>query len=320
MAWSLGAMFGAGAAAALIERALPDPQIFATAPIVIAVFMAVLLFGVGTRLSRRLVALGGPIGVVTIAYAVATLRGPPSDLAGLFALPVLWQSLFFGRRGAVAVLALVGLADAFALVLLHRYGTTARWINVMVPTAVIAVVVALLQEQNRRLLEFLSHEARVDPLTGLLNRRGFEERARVQLAHLHRDPQPFSLVTFDVDHFKRINDEWGHEVGDRVLRHIARGLRAHAREVDLLARFGGEEFVALLPGADVDGARAFAERVRAGLAEGGDTDLPAVRLSAGVRCGAPGADLGVLVSQADMALYEAKRAGRDQIRVFADVA
>ncbi len=123
-------------------------------------------------------------------------------------------------------------------------------------------------------------------------------------------------MILDIDHFKLVNDQWGHDVGDRVLRHVGNLLREQAREGDILARFGGEEFVALLPDADLEGAQGFADRVRESLVQrtGG---LPAVRLSAGVRVGEPFSEITALLAEADLALYDAKRAGRDRTTVFA---
>jgi diguanylate cyclase (GGDEF)-like protein len=314
MARAAAAMYGAAAVDGLIEIVLPRVPSFSLLPIAFTTGLFILLVTVGPHLSRRVLAANGPIGVALVSYALATTRVTASDAAVLYALPVLWQSLFYGRRGAGAILAVVALGDGLALVALGRYGYPERWVDVMVSVSAIAIVVVALQERNERLLERVSLEARLDPLTGLLNRRGFDERAAIELARQARDPRPFALATFDVDRFKLINDEWGHDVGDRVLQHIGRLLTDEARDVDVLARFGGEEFVVLLPGTDVTGAEQFADRVRQALATrtGG---LPAARLSAGVCAGDAATDVTALVATADLALYDAKRSGRDRTRV-----
>jgi diguanylate cyclase (GGDEF)-like protein len=316
MAYSAAAMYGAAAVDGAVEILLPKVPSFSMLPIFVTTGMFLLLITAGPRLSRRVLALSAPLGVAMVSYALATTNVTASDAAVLYALPVLWQSVFFGRRGALCSLALVGVGDALALVALGRYGYPERWVDVMVSVTAIALVVTALEERNQRLLASLSREARIDPLTGLLNRRGFDERAAHELAHLRREPASFALVTFDVDHFKFVNDQWGHEVGDRVLSHIGQLLQHHARSIDVLARFGGEEFVALLPGTSVAGAEAFADRVRHALGShpGG---LPRVRLSAGVSHGSAVTEVAPLVARADAALYEAKRAGRDRTRVFA---
>jgi diguanylate cyclase (GGDEF)-like protein len=312
-------MYGAAALDGAIELILPKVPSFSMLPIYVVGAMTLLMFFLGPRLPRRVLVINGPIGVALVSYALATTKVTASDSTVLYALPVLWQCLFFGRRGAVAILLLVAAGEALALHSLGRYGYPERWVDVMVSATAIAVVVTALEGRNERLLATLSMEARVDPLTGLFNRRGFDERVAAELSPGVRGSRPFALLIFDIDHFKLVNDQWGHDVGDRVLRHVGRLLGEHAREGDILARFGGEEFVALLPDTDIAGARAFADRVRSSLVRrtGG---LPAVRLSAGVRVGEPAAEVSALLAEADLALYEAKRAGRDRTSVFAAAA
>jgi diguanylate cyclase (GGDEF)-like protein len=316
MAYCAAAMYAAAALDGAIEIALPNVPSFSLLPIYVVAAMTGFMFFAGPHLPRRVIVLNGPLGVALVSYALATTKVTASDSAVLFALPVLWQSLFFGRRGAVAILLLIAAGEALALHALGPYGYPARWVDVMVSTTAIAAVVTTLEGRNERLLATLSMEARVDPLTGLLNRRGFDERAATELDPALRGSRPFALVILDIDHFKLVNDQWGHDVGDRVLRHVGNLLREEARDGDILARFGGEEFVALLPDADIDGAQGFADRVRDSLVRrtGG---LPAVRLSAGVRVGVPGSELTSLLGEADLALYDAKRAGRDRTTIFA---
>jgi diguanylate cyclase (GGDEF)-like protein len=319
MAYCAAAMYAAAALDGAIEMVLPNVPSFSLLPIFVAAIMATFMFLVGPRLPRRAIMFNGPIGIAAVSYALATTKVTASDSAVLFALPVLWQCLFFGRRGAVAILVLVAAGEALALHALGPYGYPERWVDVMVSTTAIACVVTSLENRNERLLATLSMEARVDPLTGLLNRRGFDERAAAELDLDSRGSRPFALVILDIDHFKLVNDQWGHDVGDRVLRHVANLLREQAREGDILARFGGEEFVAMLPDADLAGAEGFADRVRESLVQrtGG---LPAVRLSAGIRIGEPGSEITGLLAEADLALYDAKRAGRDRTTVFAAAA
>jgi diguanylate cyclase (GGDEF)-like protein len=319
VAYCAAAMYGAAALDGAIETLLPKVPSFSVLPIYAVVAMTALMVFVGPRLPRRAIAFNGPVGVALVSYAVATTKVTASDASVLYALPVLWQCLFFGRRGAAAVTLLVAAGDALALRALGPYGYPERWVDVMVSTTAIAIVVTSLEGRNERLLATLSMEARVDPLTGLLNRRGFDERAAAELTPAVRAAHPFALVIFDVDHFKLVNDQWGHDVGDRVLRHVGTLLREQARDGDILARFGGEEFVALLPDSDLAGAEAFVDRVREALLRrtGG---LPPVRLSAGVRAGEPTSEIPDLLAEADLALYDAKRAGRDRIAVFVPAA
>lgn len=163
-------------------------------------------------------------------------------------------------------------------------------------------------------LQALAH---IDPLTGVGNRRDFETRAQRELARAQRHQRAVSLLTFDVDHFKRINDTHGHDVGDEVLRVLAGVAQQELREQDLLARFGGEEFVALLPDTTLDEALVVAERLRSML---GACRVPTAddeirfTVSVGVAQLADGpSDLAALLKAADRALYQAKQKGRNQV-------
>jgi diguanylate cyclase (GGDEF)-like protein len=155
------------------------------------------------------------------------------------------------------------------------------------------------------------HDARTDQLTGLLNRRGFDELVPHELARARRESSCVGVVTFDIDHFKRINDEWGHEAGDRVLAALADVFRAETRSNDVVARMGGEEFTAVLEVEGIEGAVEFAERVRAAFA-GVDVGVGHATISAGITAARqPGAANDLLLA-ADAALYQAKVAGRDR--------
>ena len=137
-----------------------------------------------------------------------------------------------------------------------------RWIDVVLAVLVVAGVVRRLAARNERLVAPLDDEARVDPLTGLLNRRGLEERMGPRSRAPRATSTPLGAVTFDLDHFKRVNDEHGHEIGDRVLAWFGALLNEQARGVDVAARVGGEEFVVLLPRRRCRRRAQFAERVR----------------------------------------------------------
>lgn len=178
-------------------------------------------------------------------------------------------------------------------------------------------------QELRRRYEQLSV---VDDLTGLHNRRFFFPEARTALAQAIRHRHPFAVLIADVDHFKRINDTFGHAVGDTVLAAIADRFRSAVREGDILARFGGEEFVLALPHTDAPGAMVFAERLRtmeyALTTEGRTLD---VTLSIGVAALADrrGPDAGQLLdqllSEADQALYAGKQGGRNRACLYAEV-
>ena len=196
-----------------------------------------------------------------------------------------------------------------------------RWIDVVVAVLVVAGVVRVLAARNERLVDKLVDEARVDPLTGLLNRRGLEERMQAEIARAAREGTPLGAVVFDLDHFKDVNDTHGHELGDRVLVWLGALLKEQARGVDVAARVGGEEFVVLLPRADQDAAATFAERVRRAVATVGPDDgrgrmglADSLRLtvSAGVASAVDPIDGHSLLAAADQALYAAKHSGRNR--------
>lgn len=174
--------------------------------------------------------------------------------------------------------------------------------------------------ERRSMEEALRDMASRDPLTGIYNRRSFMELARSQLARAHRFHEPLSVFVLDVDHFKKINDSFGHATGDDALRMVAAGCQAILREYDILGRLGGEEFVVVLPGATADESRVVAERVRRHLArmpiEAPDGTF---RLTASIGiAGLDGATdtLERAIHRADLALYRAKHMGRNRVAVF----
>jgi diguanylate cyclase (GGDEF)-like protein/PAS domain S-box-containing protein len=175
----------------------------------------------------------------------------------------------------------------------------------------------------REARESLHQLVSCDHLTGLANRRAFFEGGELEIVRSARATRPLSLVMIDADHFKRINDEHGHPVGDAVLRHLAAGLSATFRSTDLVARVGGEEFAALLPGADAEQARRVAERLcHAIAAQVVQVDGKPIRytVSAGVAT-LDAADDGLdgLLRRADQALYDAKRRGRNGVVSWTEV-
>lgn len=167
----------------------------------------------------------------------------------------------------------------------------------------------------------LREMATTDSLTGLLNRRHMKHLAEHELARFERSARPSSFLLLDADHFKTINDTHGHEVGDQVLIGLAQVIGNELRSQDLLARWGGEEFLILLPETDAESARVIAERIRVSLASFPWSDMVNVplnvTLSAGVSELRPGDDLNTVISRADTALYRGKEGGRDRVELEA---
>ena len=204
-----------------------------------------------------------------------------------------------------------------------------RWavgMTFLATAALLVLIIARLVSGLRRRLQAAEERIRemalTDELTGLANRRHINERFRKEWARAARYQRPISVVLLDVDHFKAVNDSCGHDAGDAVLRGVSRTAAAALRASDLLGRWGGEEFLALLPETEAAGARGVAERVLAEVAalrEYHADRVLAVTVSAGVATWTPpgggpdGSDAEALLKRADEALYRAKAAGRNRV-------
>lgn len=181
-----------------------------------------------------------------------------------------------------------------------------------------------MEEINRTLQNAFEREqvaSRTDSLTGAFNRRYFFELIEYEFAASRRYQRPLSIVMFDIDTFKRINDTYGHQVGDEILKHAARVVRDQLRETDILSRYGGDEFVILLPNSDAREAAAVLKRIHRRLRSSkyvvGEDIQVNVTISAGIAGWQPGMENPAqLIHQADEALYAAKGMGRDRMVVF----
>jgi diguanylate cyclase (GGDEF)-like protein len=175
---------------------------------------------------------------------------------------------------------------------------------------------------NLRLLETMKQRANIDELTGLYNRRFLEDYGRKLIAMARRKESPFGVIMMDLDHFKEFNDVYGHEVGDRILRHFAKTVTPAIRETNLAARFGGEEFVVLLPDTGLQPCLLVAERIRNAVARSSvplGPDRPASQLTVSLGIAVypdHGQTLEELLLASDKALYESKRAGRNRTTVY----
>ncbi len=179
-----------------------------------------------------------------------------------------------------------------------------------------------LSELRRRRAEAKMHllraESTTDPLTGVGNRRWLDIEMKQRIAQLRRQDSPFSVLMLDIDHFKSVNDTWGHDAGDVVLVAVSNEIRHTLRDMDVLCRTGGEEFIAILPGTNVKAAAAAAERIRRAVEELSvrfQNRNIAVTISIGVTAGTQTDEAPEIIKRADDAVYSAKRDGRNRSRV-----
>lgn len=168
----------------------------------------------------------------------------------------------------------------------------------------------------------LKHQATTDPLTQLFNRRQFLDLADRELSRSERKNRPISIIMMDIDHFKSVNDTYGHLIGDQVLVHLADICLKDCRKYDIWARYGGEEFIAMLPETDIGQCNLISERLRKRIA---DTSMQfgqitlSITVSMGISCIGVDSELNFdeLVDQADQALYQSKRGGRNRVTIGA---
>jgi diguanylate cyclase (GGDEF)-like protein/PAS domain S-box-containing protein len=180
----------------------------------------------------------------------------------------------------------------------------------------------LLQDitERQRLMTELEELARTDPLISMFNRRHFFDLARREIERSRRSGKPLSIILFDLDHFKKINDTYGHPAGDEVLQHVAEHCQAALRFEDILARYGGEEFIVLLPETGLEPAEVVAERLRQVVETAPFTvcgQNVTITISLGVAGLPPGKETTIeeLLSLADSALYISKQSGRNRVSV-----
>ncbi|MBI5104203.1 MAG: GGDEF domain-containing protein [Solirubrobacterales bacterium] len=255
-----------------------------------------------------------PAGTLLVDAVVAVAE--PVALVPFFYLwPMLVGAYFLQRRELL--LNYLFLAASYGVVLVLWVDPVARTVQFLVVLVVLAVVLVLitaLKEQLGELVARLHVLATRDPLTGALNRRAFARALDDELARCRRHGGSCALAVLDVDHFKSVNDRYGHASGDDVLRGLAELVASMTRRTDAFARLGGEEFAVLLVESDAEGARAYAETLRAAIEAAPIPPVGTVTVSVGVAEAASGdVSADALLRSADRALYAAKAAGRNQV-------
>ncbi|MCG8519208.1 MAG: diguanylate cyclase [Pseudomonadales bacterium] len=234
--------------------------------------------------------------------------------------PQLLSRLMPEQRAQTALLIPMIQGDQLAGVLVFCSGDRERvWPRLELNTA--APIAALIGNAigRQQLMDQLTHQALHDRLTGLFNRAKMEDQLQQEIHRAHRYGSVFSLVLFDVDHFKSVNDRFGHDAGDAVLQVVAGQLRNNVRAADLVARWGGEEFLVLLPETTMEAAWDVAEHLRQSVA-GAEVPIPGgqVTVSAGVSAFQPGEQsVETAIKRADLGLYQAKEAGRNRVQLSA---
>jgi len=272
-------------------------------------------------------------GTLLVTGTVHFSGADTSPYAFLYLWVALYALYFFTPTRAALHIVFIAIAYAGVLAidlaaghlesgLLTAFGEAApRW-SFTVGTLVVAVAfVSLLKDRLDRLVERFADDAREDPVTGMRNRRGFDEMFDLEVERARRTGHPISLVLGDLDHFKQVNDRFGHPRGDEVLRRAGEILRSTNRRIDLAARVGGEEFAVLLPDSDERGAHIAAERMRRAIREGFADDSLPLTVSFGIASfPAHGDNTDDLMESADQALYTAKEIGRDCSVIFSPQA
>jgi diguanylate cyclase (GGDEF)-like protein len=253
---------------------------------------------------------------VLIGIGIALSGGPHSPVITMLLLPIITLPARFSPRGVYTGLAITVVVLLASTVALDPSGFADDPTYVILGLACCAGLAAFSETLMRAEMEQRS-EAVLDPLTGLLNRKALAGRFEEIAQQAALTGAPICLIACDLDHFKRVNDEHGHDRGDAVLKDAAYVLRKHLRSFELIYRLGGEEFLIVLPGVAMPEGRVIAERVRAGLEEARPGGLD-VTVSLGVAAGEGAVAFEPLFRAADAALYAAKRAGRNRVIAAGD--
>jgi diguanylate cyclase (GGDEF)-like protein len=285
----------------------------------IPVVLAVVVFRIGdaripkAKRPEYLLLASWAASQVIMAASVALSGGPNVPTMAWFAIPLLTLGARFSHRGII-----VGSALTIVLLLAVAFGVDAQAVidNPPLVIAPVALMISVAMFQTVLMRSDVKHraEAVIDPLTGMLNRNALGPRVDELAQQSLVTRQPIGLIVGDIDHFKDINDSHGHAVGDAVLKDVAYHLRKTLRAFDLSYRTGGEEFLVLLPGADLEAATNLAEILRAAVAsERHDGHRITMSFGAAASSGQQGFYYETVFAEADAALYQAKHGGRNRV-------
>ncbi len=314
----LGVLFAAGASLAALTVALPHPastnELGLLAIVADAYLVAAVLYSQAARLPawtlHPTLAWGS-----TLITGVAYFSGQsPSPLIFFYLWVFLYASYFFTTRQATLQILYVGVAYGALLAARTPVGGIPAWWLVGMGTLLVgAMVIVAMRARVELLIARLYDAARTDPLTKLLNRRGFRELLDLELERARRSGTGMGLLLGDLDCFKDVNDLSGHQVGDLALQRVARRLCEGKRQIDAVARVGGEEFALILPDTERDGGFTLAEQLRRALRDEFAADLTPLTISFGLSTYPEhGETAAALLHASDEALYAAKENGRNQ--------
>ena len=321
MARSLMYLFAAGGAVTLISLLIPNVHdgtriaitgavAFGVAALLLFAYDRVPIWGFQVFLAA---------GTVLVEWAIYASGDTTSPYAMFYFWIAIYAFYFLTRWRASLQMAFIGIAYSAVLVADGDVHTAPviHWLFVTSTLVVAGAFIGVQRGHVDRLIDKLSSAARTDSLTGLVNRRGFEELFETELERARRGDRPLSVIVADLDGFKAINDRYGHAAGDRALETLSRILQGVKRRVDTAARIGGEEFAVIAPDSDHHAAYILAERIRREVRSVFAGEQFPMTISLGVATfPRHGATAEALIGGADEALYAAKKLGRDRTVVY----
>lgn len=317
----LGWIYLAGATLALLSMALPQPAgqdlVGIYAMIATGYLLAALILWRADAMPEWGMHAALAAGTVIVTAGIYFTHQEQSVYAMFYIWIALEAFYFLDTRGAFIQLGVVAVSFGVLMAAQSPDGAAERWLITAGTVFVAGLFMAILKRRNRRLVDQLTEVARTDALTSLLNRRGFHDVFELELERARRASAPMSLLICDLDHFKRVNDRFGHQVGDQALELLSAELLRTKRRIDTAARVGGEEFALLLPQTDEHGAYILAERMRTAIRDTFARDGLALTISFGIAAFPKhGEDQNALLGAADQALYGAKELGRDRSVIY----
>lgn len=303
-------------AAAILQRFRVRPPHLAFGLFAAAGFASIVWFLYFTpNLTGRVLFASSAVGAIFVTLTASLWNTPKPHLVDKL---LFWFGFVAAANFILRPVVILWLAGGFGGAADFR--SSLYWTTVQFSQALVSITIALnlMVAVAIDLLADLKREAFGDKVSGLLNRRGFESKASAALADCHRRGLPASFLIADLDHFKQVNDTYGHAAGDRVITLFGELFNV-VRSPDMIAgRIGGEEFAVLLPGIDLAAGKLFADSLRAGLCAAAAGRLPhglRPTVSIGLCNASPGMDLYAVLAEADGALYQAKKSGRDRVQV-----